>query len=129
MRLALGEHFEACSRVRALDGVRGLENTGMSRVPSILGSMASAGGQTNLFHSHSCILSHYTVISPDENVKCDFYEDASLAKVGRWVIHPPTKVSWVKNFFGCFVVVFLKRCSQSVTQRVSDNDNNHDKKE
>ena len=102
------KHFEARSR-GALDGVRGLENTGMSRVPSILGSMASAGGQTNLFHSHSCILSHYTVISPDENVKCDFYEDASLAKVGRWVIHPPTKVSWVKNFFGCFVVVFLKR--------------------
>ena len=79
----LYEHFEVCSRVRALDGVRGLENTGMSRVPSILGSMASASGQTNLFHSHSCILSHYTVISPDENVKCDFYEDASPAKVGR----------------------------------------------
>ena len=116
MRFTLGEHFEARSR-GALDGVRGLENTGMSRVPSILGSMASAGGQTNLFHSHSCILSHYTVISPDENVKCDFYEDASLAKVGRWVIHPPTKVSWVKNFFGCFVVVFLKRC-----QSVSDSE-------
>lgn len=63
------EHFGACSRGE-LEGVRSLGNRGKegkTHVPSILGSMASATGQTNLFPSTHVY--YHTILSLVQTTK------------------------------------------------------------
>ena len=60
------EHLGACSR-GALEGVRSLGNTGKSHVQSILGSLASATGQTNLFPTTHVY--YHTILSLGQTTK------------------------------------------------------------